>query len=135
VVYESDKHLTLHDEIAQRLPSDLRVVVLERGGLDALRAAGGQVGDDDLEARRTAVSATDLATIIYTSGTTGRPKGCSLSHLSFAFEAENIVASVPEISPTRSARPCCSSRSRTCSDGSSRWRASAPACASATART
>jgi long-chain acyl-CoA synthetase len=97
VVYESEKHAALHGEIASRLAPDLRVVVMDRGGLDELRAAGEAVSDEHLEARRTAVSTTDLATIIYTSGTTGRPKGCSLSHLSFAFEAENIVASVPEI--------------------------------------
>jgi long-chain acyl-CoA synthetase len=97
VVLESEKHATVLAEVADRLPADLRVVVLERGDLDGLRATGHSVSDEDLEARRTAVSATDLATIIYTSGTTGRPKGCALSHLSFAFEAENIVASVPEV--------------------------------------
>ena len=97
VVYESERHVALHAEIAERLAPDLRVVVMDRGDLDGLRTAGESVSDEELEARRTAVSATDLATIIYTSGTTGRPKGCSLSHLSFAFEAENVVASVPEI--------------------------------------
>ena len=97
VVYESERHVAQHTEIADHLTPDLRVVVMDRGDLDTLRAAGEAVSDEELEARRTAVSATDLATIIYTSGTTGRPKGCSLSHLSFAFEAENIVASVPEI--------------------------------------
>ncbi len=97
VVLESEKHAAVQAEVAERLRPDLRVVVLDRGDLDGLRAAGAPVSDEDLEARRTAVSATDLATIIYTSGTTGRPKGCSLSHLSFAFEAENVVASVPEI--------------------------------------
>jgi long-chain acyl-CoA synthetase len=97
VVYESERHVAQHAEIAERLAPDLRVVVMDRGDLDGLRTAGDAVSDEELEARRTAVAATDLATIIYTSGTTGRPKGCSLSHLSFAFEAENIVASVPEI--------------------------------------
>jgi long-chain acyl-CoA synthetase len=97
VVYESERHVAQHTEIADHLTPDLRVLVMDRGDLDTLRAAGDTVSDEELEARRTAVSATDLATIIYTSGTTGRPKGCSLSHLSFAFEAENIVASVPEI--------------------------------------
>jgi long-chain acyl-CoA synthetase len=49
---------------------------LEGSGLDAVRAAGTGVSDDDLEARRRAAGLSDLATIIYTSGTTGRPKGC-----------------------------------------------------------
>ena len=97
VVLESEKHAAVQAEVAERLRPDLRVVVIDRGDLEGLRAAGAPVSDEELESRRTAVSATDLATIIYTSGTTGRPKGCSLSHLSFAFEAENVVASVPEI--------------------------------------
>jgi len=97
VVLESERHASTLAEVAARLSPSLRVVVMDRGDLDALAESGASVGDADLEQRRTAVTATDLATIIYTSGTTGRPKGCSLSHLSFAFEAENVVASVPEI--------------------------------------
>ena len=42
---------------------------------------------NDVEAKKNAITTKDLATIIYTSGTTGRPKGVMLSH-------ENIVANV-----------------------------------------
>ena len=69
-----------------RLPELSQVWRIERG-LDALRAAGADVGDEVITERATAAKASDLATVIYTSGTTGRPKGCELTH-------ENLLADV-----------------------------------------
>ena len=48
--------------------------------LDALRAAGADVTDEEFEARVAAIGSDDVATIVYTSGTTGPPKGCMLTH-------------------------------------------------------
>ncbi len=56
-------------------------------GLDTLRAAGADVGDEVIAERAATAKASDLATIIYTSGTTGRPKGCELTH-------ENLLSDV-----------------------------------------
>jgi len=97
VVVESERHAALVEESRDRLPSTPRMHVMDRGDLDRLGSDGAGVSADDLEARRTSVAPDDVATIIYTSGTTGRPKGCELTHRNFAFEAENVVASVPEI--------------------------------------
>ncbi len=97
VVVENERHEALLAEVRDRLPGLHSSWVIERDGLAAIEAAGGDVDDAVLEQRRTSRSGDDLATIIYTSGTTGRPKGCELTHLNFIFEAENIVASAPEV--------------------------------------
>src|SRR5271166_2149145 len=68
-----------------RLPALSQVWRIEEG-LDSLRAAGADVGDEVIT-ERAAAKASDLATVIYTSGTTGRPKGCELTH-------QNLLANV-----------------------------------------
>ncbi|RAX46655.1 long-chain fatty acid--CoA ligase [Arthrobacter sp. AQ5-06] len=65
---------------------------LEGGGLDAVREAGRDVSDADLEARRSSARLSDVATLIYTSGTTGRPKGCELTHGNFVELSDNALA-------------------------------------------
>ncbi|MFN8158092.1 MAG: long-chain fatty acid--CoA ligase [Candidatus Nanopelagicales bacterium] len=103
-VVESDRHDALLAEVRDRLPALHSSWVIERDGIAQIVGAGGDVDDAALEERRTSRHGEDLATIIYTSGTTGRPKGCELTHLNFIFEAENIVASAPEVF----AQPDCS---------------------------
>ncbi|MFI6319381.1 AMP-dependent synthetase/ligase [Nonomuraea sp. NPDC050556] len=51
----------------------------------------GEVSTPELEERRTAVSAADLASIVYTSGTTGKPKGCRITHDNLLFTARNVA--------------------------------------------
>ncbi|MEJ1180252.1 AMP-dependent synthetase/ligase [Arthrobacter sp. R4] len=70
---------------------------LEGNGLDALREAGRDVSDADLETRRSSANLDDTATIIYTSGTTGRPKGCELTHGNFVELSENALEIIGEI--------------------------------------
>ena len=70
---------------------------LEGAGLDALRGAGGDVSDADLEQRRSTAGLADVATIIYTSGTTGRPKGCELTHGNFVELSDNALSIIGEI--------------------------------------
>ncbi len=66
-------------------------------GLDALAATGVTISDHELEERRAAVGAADVATIIYTSGTTGTPKGCPLTHANLRAEIDGAVERLPEI--------------------------------------
>ena len=70
---------------------------LEGQGLEALRQAGLDVSDADLEERRSLANLDDVATIIYTSGTTGRPKGCELTHGNFVELSDNALAIIGEI--------------------------------------
>lgn len=65
-------------------------------GLDELRELGKNVSDEQLEARRSAATLNDVATVIYTSGTTGRPKGCELTHGNFVELSDNAAAELPE---------------------------------------
>lgn len=63
----------------------------EHNAVSVLKRDGIGVGEDELQRRRDAVRAKDLATLIYTSGTTGRPKGVWLTHENF--HAETLAVS------------------------------------------
>ncbi|SDD19815.1 AMP-dependent synthetase/ligase [Glycomyces harbinensis] len=69
---------------------------IDGGGVDALNALGADSGVD-IEERRTARRADDLATIVYTSGTTGRPKGCMLTHRNLLADIRNVIPEVPVV--------------------------------------
>ena len=88
VVVESDEHRATLDQVRGELPGLEHAWQIDgdRPAVDALKEAGRDVSDADLEERRTRVRADDLATLIYTSGTTGRPKGCEITHRNLLFE-------------------------------------------------
>lgn len=97
VFLEGAKHAAVFEEAKADLPLVASAWVFDDGAIDALVAAGAEVPDSTVLARREGVGPDSLATIIYTSGTTGRPKGCSLTHGNFMFDVRNVVNSMPDL--------------------------------------
>lgn len=78
----------------------VRTWTIESGALADLAAlidSGRSVTSADLEARRSAVGPSDLATIIYTSGTTGTPKGCPLTHANLRTEIDAAITTLADV--------------------------------------
>ncbi len=97
LVVEDAAHAALVTEIRDEVPSLRDVWQIDAGALDEVTAAGAETTDDDLDARRSQVDRTALATVIYTSGTTGQPKGCELTHDNFMALAENTTERLKEV--------------------------------------
>ncbi|MEU1589392.1 AMP-dependent synthetase/ligase [Micromonospora sp. NPDC005710] len=97
VVVETEAHAALIAGARHRLPELGQVWQIDRGGVDELVGAGATVELAEVERRRKAVRADDLATIIYTSGTTGRPKGCVLTHRNMYADIANAVPVLPNL--------------------------------------
>ncbi|SCG47680.1 AMP-dependent synthetase/ligase [Micromonospora coxensis] len=97
VVVESNAHATLVAGIRDRLPELRHVWQIELAGVDEIVALGAAVDPVEIERRRKAVHAGDVATIIYTSGTTGRPKGCVLTHRNMYADIANAVPVLPNL--------------------------------------
>ncbi len=92
---EDDDQLAKIAEIRDALPKLKHLFRFEGDGedamtLDALREAGADVSDADLDARVASIGLDEVATIVYTSGTTGPPKGCVLTHGNLRADIEGV---------------------------------------------
>jgi long-chain acyl-CoA synthetase len=97
VILETSNHQATFDGVRDQLPDLTRSWGIDAGELDALAAAGADVPDSELEARRATLNPASLATIIYTSGTTGRPKGCELTHGNLMGTGRSASMVLPEL--------------------------------------
>ncbi|MFN2540416.1 MAG: long-chain fatty acid--CoA ligase [Mycobacteriales bacterium] len=97
VILESAAHQKTFESVRSQLPDLMHAWQIDAGGLEELAAAGRDVPDTELDARRATLSTKSLATIIYTSGTTGRPKGVELSHANLLGTGRSASAVLPEL--------------------------------------
>src|SRR4051795_2513646 len=88
-IVERPEHAEAMDSVRDQAPDLGPIWILDDDAVGTLTAAGQDVPDDEVTARRATLRTDSLATIIYTSGTTGRPKGCELTHGNFLFEIGN----------------------------------------------
>ncbi len=94
-IVETEAHAAAVDEARNEQLE--HIWCIESGAIDEITTGGEAVSDDALEARRSALTSSTLATLIYTSGTTGRPKGCKLTHGNFRAELEAATSVLPEL--------------------------------------
>ncbi|WP_434811653.1 AMP-dependent synthetase/ligase [Microbacterium sp. bgisy189] len=97
VISESAEHAARVDEVRGELPLIREAWTMQSGDLDALRAKGADVTDEEIERRRNIAVGSDIATLIYTSGSTGRPKGCVLTHSNFVELSRNSAKALDEV--------------------------------------
>lgn len=99
-IAELPEHAERLAEAKAELPLIRSTWIMHEGALDALRAGGADVSDDEIERRRSLANGDDIATLIYTAGTTGRPKGCVLTHSNFVELTRNSSSSLREVVET-----------------------------------
>ncbi len=94
VLCGNDELLDRVESVRENLPACKHVLVGKGDRLDAIRAAGTDVGVEAVDERIAGIAHDQCATLVYTSGTTGRPKGCVLTHGNLIWEVRQVSAKV-----------------------------------------
>ena len=100
-IAEDDAQRDKIESVRDKVHGLRSVFVIEAGGLDAIKAYGRGISDDEFWERKNAAHGDDLATIVYTSGSTGTPKGVEVTHGQMAF----LVLSAMQYMPRAGAWP------------------------------
>lgn len=103
IVAEGPDHVARVAEARKDLESLTNVWSFADKAVETLTTLGGDVAEEEVEKRRTALRPSDPATLIYTSGTTGRPKGCVLTHSNFMVELGVAVDELERLFQTEDA--------------------------------
>ena len=106
IVNNSDARLLIVQDSAMRekaegaveeCPSLERILCIETGALDEIKAYGAGISDEELDERIDSVKKTDLCSIVYTSGSTAAPKGVEMTHEHYCQTALNLPDYMPEL--------------------------------------
>ncbi|MFK4064733.1 AMP-dependent synthetase/ligase [Streptomyces sp. NPDC029674] len=91
LIAETAENAATAEQALAALDDPPRIRHLDGGAMAELTALGGELSDEEVTKRRSALTPDSIATLVYTSGTTGRPKGCVLTHGNLHAEAANTV--------------------------------------------
>ena len=81
-------------EAREHVAWDGEVLVIDDGALERLAERASDTDREEVERRRAAIGADDVASIVYTSGTTGASKGCVLTHRNLLWNVRQSLVAI-----------------------------------------